>query len=124
VSRPSLPSRALGIEGERRAALALEREGYRVVARNARAGHDEIDIIARHGDAWVFVEVKTRRSDRYGAPDEAVTPAKQAKLLRAARAWMEANGIEDACWRYDVVTVLFQDGAPPRVEIIPNAFGD
>ncbi len=124
VSQSPPPSRALGEEGERRAAEVLEAAGYRIVATNARAGHDEIDIVARDGDAWAFVEVKSRRGDRYGAPDEAVTPSKQAKLLRAARAWMEANGIEDADWRFDVVTVRFQDGAPPRIEIIPNAFGD
>jgi putative endonuclease len=117
-------SRRLGDEGERRAALALEAAGYEVVARNARVGHDELDIIARDGDMWAFVEVKTRRSDAYGAPDEAVTPAKRQKLLRAARAWLLARGEQDPSWRFDVVTVRFQDGAPPRIEIIRNAFGD
>lgn len=126
MSRPTPPSprRALGMEGERRAARALETAGLRIVAMNARIGPDELDIIAQDGEMWVFAEVKTRRGGGYGAPDEAVTPAKQAKLLRAARAWMEAHGIEDADWRFDVVAVRFQDGAPPNIEIIPNAFGD
>lgn len=117
-------SHALGAEGERRACRALEEAGYTIVARNVHAGHDEIDVIAREGGMWVFVEVKARRGDRLGAPEESVTPAKQARLLRAARAWMEENAIEDADWRMDVVAVRFTDGALPHVEIIPNAFGD
>jgi putative endonuclease len=117
-------TRRLGDEGERRAALALAAEGYEIVARNARVAHDEIDIIARHEDMWVFVEVKTRRTDTYGAPDEAVTPAKRAKLLRAARAWLEAEEQHDPDWRFDVVTVRLRNGAPPRIKIIKNAFGD
>lgn len=116
------PRAALGAEGERRAACALEAAGYEVMERNARVGHDELDIICRHGDAWVFVEVKTRRGDGYGAPDEAVTPRKQEKLTRAALAWLEAHAIPDPDWRFDVVTVRFRNGAPPKVEIIVNAF--
>jgi putative endonuclease len=112
----------LGSEGERRAALALSKAGYEIVERNARVGHDEIDIVTRNGDAWVFVEVKTRRGEGYGAPDEAVTPRKQEKLLRAAQAWLEAHEILDPEWRFDVVTVRFRDGAAPAIEIIVNAF--
>lgn len=115
---------ALGAEGERRAALALEAAGYAVVERNARVGHDELDIVARDADVWVFVEVKARRGNAYGAPEEAVTPSKQAKLLRAARAWLEAHGIEDVSWRFDVVAVRFLPNAPPLIDIIPNAFAD
>jgi putative endonuclease len=117
-------ARRLGDEGERRAARALAAEGYEIVARNVHVGHDELDIVARHGDMWVFVEVKTRRGDAYGAPAEAVTLMKQVKLLRAARAWLQARGESDPDWRFDVVTVLLQNGALPRIEIIPNAFGD
>lgn len=118
------PTRQLGAEGERRAALALEAAGYEVVARNARVSHDELDIIARDGEMWVFVEVKTRRSDAFGAPSEAVTPAKRRKLLRAARAWLLEHAEPDPSWRFDVVSVLFHPAAPPTVEIIRNAFGD
>lgn len=114
----------LGAEGERRAALALEAAGYTLVARNVRVSHDELDIIARDGEMWAFVEVKTRRSDAYGAPDEAITPSKRQKLLRAARSWLLKNAEPDPSWRFDVVTVRFQNGAPPRIEIIRNAFGD
>lgn len=114
----------LGAEGERRAALALEAAGFEIVAHNARVSHDELDIIAREGDVWVFVEVKARRTDAYGAPSEAVTPAKRKKLLRAARQWLLENAEPDPCWRFDVVSVRFQNGAPPCIEIIRNAFGD
>ncbi|HEY3267765.1 MAG TPA: YraN family protein [Armatimonadota bacterium] len=114
----------LGQEGERRAARALEAAGYDIVERNARVGHDEIDVVARNGEAWVFVEVKTRRGAGYGAPGEAVTPAKQAKLLRAAAAWLEEHAVPDPVWRFDVVSVTFLDGVAPIIEIVVNAFGE
>jgi putative endonuclease len=117
-------ARRLGDEGERRAVRVLVADGYEIVARNVHVGHDELDIVARHADMWVFVEVKTRRTDAYGAPAEAVTRAKQGKLLRAARTWLEARGERDPDWRFDVVTVRFQNGALPRIEINKNAFGE
>lgn len=121
--KPQPPARQrLGAEGERRACVALVAAGYEVLERNARVAHDELDIVARHGEAWVFVEVKTRRGTGYGAPDEAVTPRKQEKLMRAAQAWLEAHGVHDPEWRFDVVSVRFRDGAVPEVEIIVNAF--
>lgn len=114
----------LGAEGERRAADALLAAGYEIVARNARADRGELDLICRDGDAWVFVEVRTRRGDRYGTGLESVTPAKQSRLLRAARAWMMREGIEDVDWRFDVVAVMFPRVGKPTVELVRNAFGD
>lgn len=114
----------LGAEGERRAAEALVAAGYKVIGRNVRAGQGELDIVCRDGDAWVFVEVKTRRGTDYGSGAEALTPTKQARLLRAARAWMVQEGIEDVDWRFDVVSVTFRRLGPPEIEVIRNAFGD
>jgi putative endonuclease len=114
----------LGAEGERRAANALLAAGYRIVARNARAGQGELDLVCRDGDAWVFVEVKTRRGDGYGTGLESVTPSKQERLLRAARAWMAREGIENVDWRFDVVAVTFPRVGSPEIEIVRNAFGD
>lgn len=83
-----------------------------------------MDIVAQDGDALVFVEVKTRWGDGYGSAAESVTPAKQARLLRAAMTWMEKESPGDIDWRFDVVTVRFHPTRPPDVEIIRNAFGD
>lgn len=80
--------RALGAEGEARAASHLVRQGYRIVARNVRAGGVEIDLIAMRRGLVVFVEVKARRSRHWGAGAEAVNAHKRARLLRGAAAWL------------------------------------
>jgi putative endonuclease len=72
---------------------------------NYRCSAGEIDIVAEEGGDIVFVEVKTRRGDAYGLPEEAVTPAKQRKLIAAAQTYLEANGCAYAPWRVDVVAV-------------------
>jgi len=103
--RPGLSTARLGALGERRAAEHLERAGYRILQRNVRSGGVEIDLIARRGPLLVFVEVKTRRSRRQGGPEEAVTPRKQARLLRGAAAWLHEQRLRGARVRFDVVAV-------------------
>src|SRR5262245_26895781 len=83
--------RALGAEGELRAASLLARRGWRVLARNVRAGGVEIDLVAERGDMVAFVEVKTRRSRSLGAPELAVDARKQVRLVRGAAAWLHEN---------------------------------
>jgi len=94
---------ALGAEGEARAARHLARRGYRIVARNVRAGGVEIDLVVRRGRLVVFVEVKTRRSRRLGPPELAVDPRKQARLVRGAAAWLAEHGRGVARARFDVI---------------------
>jgi putative endonuclease len=95
--------RALGIAGEERAAAHLEARGYRIVARNARAGRVEIDLVARRGGLLVFAEVKTRRSRAAGAPEEAVDFRKRERLVHGAAAWLAANPSRGARVRFDVI---------------------
>jgi putative endonuclease len=95
--------RALGAEGELRAARFLARRGYRVVERNVRVGGVEVDLIVRRGMLVAFVEVKTRRSSAFGAPEEAVDERKQARIARAAAAWVRANPGSAHQVRFDVV---------------------
>jgi putative endonuclease len=95
----------LGSAGERLAAERLRQAGYIVRMLNYRCPAGEIDIVAEEGGDLVFVEVKTRRGDAYGLPEEAVTPAKQHKLIAAAQTYLDANGCADASWRVDVVAV-------------------
>lgn len=89
---PSDPhGRALGAEGEARAAALLGQRGWRIVARNVRAGGVEIDLVAERGDVVAFVEVKTRRSRALGAPELAVDARKRARIVRGAAAWLREN---------------------------------
>ncbi|MFT5694714.1 MAG: putative endonuclease [Myxococcota bacterium] len=95
--------RALGAEGEQRAASFLARRGYRIVGRNVRYGGVEIDLIVRRGLLVAFVEVKTRTSLRYGRPECAVDRGKQARIVRAAHAWLsEHRGFVQKV-RFDVI---------------------
>lgn len=97
--------RALGSEGEGRAARYLQGRGYRIAARNVRAGGVEIDLVATRGRLVVFVEVKTRRSMRFGQPEEAVDAAKRARLVRGAAAWLREHPRGARRVRFDVIAL-------------------
>lgn len=114
--------RLLGTRAERAACRHLKRRGLAVVARNYRALRGELDIICRDGDAWVFVEVKARSSDRFGGPEWAVPPAKRRQVAKLARHYLLTRGLygEVPC-RFDVV--LVDAGSRPfRLTHIENAF--
>jgi putative endonuclease len=115
------PRRRLGDAGEDLAAAALTKQGYKILERNFVTPLGELDLIARHGRELVFIEVKTRRSDRFGSPQEAVHPAKQQKLRRLALYYLKEKRLGEPPLRFDVVAItLTQDG--PRVEVIQHAF--
>ncbi len=110
----------LGREGEDRATRFLEARGYRIVARNVRAGGVELDVIATKGPRLVFIEVKTRRASSdagfgsHGRAAEAVDPRKQARLRRGGIAWRgEHPQIAQRHFRHgwDVVTCIY-DASP------------
>lgn len=83
----------------------------------------ELDIIAENERFLVFFEVKTRRNARFAAACEAVTPAKQARLIAAAEAWLQSAPAEKQP-RFDVIEVYGEEGAAaPRIRQIENAFG-
>ncbi len=111
----------LGRQAEDLAARHLKKLGYTIVERNFKTALGEIDLVARHENDLVFVEVKARSSDRFGSPAEAVTFAKQRKLSMLALEYLRRNGLEDVSARFDVVTVD-AGRRPPRVEVIANAF--
>jgi putative endonuclease len=112
-----------GDSAERLAAMHLEKNGYRILARNVRTRFGEIDLIAEDGDGIAFVEVKARRTRAHGAPEEALTPRKQLRLVQLADAFIaEHEMFQDKAWRIDVVAVeLDKTGKLIRVEIIKNA---
>jgi putative endonuclease len=121
--RRMTPERALGRRGEDHAHRFLERGGYRVVARNYRtpSGGNEVDLIAWHKENLVFVEVKSRTSDESSAPERAVTPEKQRRIVRAAMDYTRRGNIDWGLVRFDVVSVL--DRKPPVIELYVDAFG-
>lgn len=113
---------ALGRWGEEQAARYLRRRGMKILARNVRTPVGEIDLIARQGKTLVFAEVKTRRSDAFGSPQEAVGALKQRQILRAAQWYLGEGKGKGLQPRFDVVAVR-PGPAGPLVEHIPDAFG-
>ena len=111
--------RALGAAGEAAVAAWYADRGYHIVARNWRCPAGELDLVVRKGRTLVFCEVKSRSSSAFGAPVEAVTPAKQARLRRLAGRWLEADGASAraADLRFDVASVLAGE-----IEVIEGAF--
>ena len=115
------PRQALGAEGEAVASAALSRAGYRILEANLRTPFGEIDLLAQQGDTLCFVEVKTRSSDAFGHPAEAVTPAKQGRMRKAA-AFLIQRRLWDGPCRFDVVAVTRELDGSLKTEIIPDAF--
>lgn len=115
------PQRASGARGEDLAHRLLQREKYRVVARNYRppSGSGEIDIIAWDGDTLAVVEVKTRATDDYGTPDRAVGEHKRLRMERAALDYTRRAGVPWEQVRFDIVTVI--DGEPPVLTLFRDA---
>lgn len=110
----------LGREGENFACEYLKENGYKVLERNWRYGNDEIDIIALIENTLVIVEVKTRRSDNYGAPQVFVNNLKQKFMIRAASAYLQKTP-HDYEVRFDVIALIkSKDGF--ELEHIDDAF--
>jgi putative endonuclease len=96
----------LGRHGEQLAAEYLERSGMRVLDRNWRCAEGELDIVAAQRRTLVVCEVKTRSSERFGTPLEAITRQKQRRLRRLAICWVVAHGVLFDEIRIDAVGVL------------------
>ena len=112
----------LGKRGEELAVDKLATLGYTLVARNYRCAYGEIDLIARHGATLVFVEVRTRRGQQFGSPEESITARKQAHLIHAAQNYLQENAMSDENWRIDVVAIeIDKSGKLLRVDVLENA---
>lgn len=111
--------REMGAKGEDIARRYLRKQGYKLLARNYRAGHKEIDLIMRDGDCLVFVEVKARTPSDYGMGREAVNRKKQGNLIAAAKQYLLEAELGDCACRFDVCEVDLITGS---TEHIKNAF--
>jgi putative endonuclease len=115
-------NRPLGLAGEQTALSFFVNKGYRLLEKNFRVPCGEIDLILEKGREIVFVEVKARRSTRYGLPEEAVITAKQRRIIRAALWYVQKRGLEGLEMRFDVLAVLFHANGDYIINHIPWAF--
>jgi len=99
-----------GQRGEKVAQSFLHEKGYKILHVNWRNRKSEIDIIAMDGDILVFVEVKTRQTNHFGDPENAVDYKKQKRLIHAANAYVLKNRIENDA-RFDIVSILIEKNA-------------
>lgn len=109
--------RQIGGEYEQIAGRYLESCGYQILEYNFRCHYGEVDIIAKHGEYVVFVEVKYRSSNKYGMPLEAITRRKQQTISKCAQVYLYRKHLGDAAVRFDVVGILGDE-----IEVIQNAF--
>ena len=117
--------RDVGILGEKLAKDFLKKKGYRITEANYRSPEGEIDIIARHGDSLVFIEVRTKTSREFGSPEESITLTKMGRIKATAAHYQQTHSNLPALWRIDVVAIeLNPKGKPSRIELIENAVSD
>src|SRR5215210_5396905 len=108
----------LGSSGEAAVAGWYERAGYEVVDLNWRCTEGELDLVVRAARLIVFCEVKTRRSEAFGAPFEAVTVTKQRRLRLLAARWLAAHPQRGVDIRFDVASVLAAAGQRLKIDVI------
>ena len=95
--------RDTGIRGEKLARDFLKKRGYHILETNYRCPEGEIDIIARHKDSLVFIEVRTKTSLEFGSPEESITAAKSERLRTVASRYGQTHNDLPLLWRIDVV---------------------
>ena len=121
----ALSKQEIGLLGENLAARYLSSRGLKILYRNFRATDGgEVDIVARDGDVLAFIEVKSRTSERYGRPVDAVNMDKRFLITRGAMEWLRLLDSDDAClnYRFDVVEVILNDGQKQQINLIKGAF--
>ena len=112
-------NREVGSKGESEVVEYLKRKGYLVLEKNFRTRYSEIDIIAKTGNTICFVEVKSRKSSKYGLPREAVNWKKQNQIIKGAMAYIKYKNFKTFNYRFDVVEVFLNE---MKINHIENAF--
>ncbi len=113
----------IGFEGEKLAAKYLKRKGYKIIQTNYRCKLGEIDIVAEQNKIIVFVEVRTKHSEKLGLPQYSINTAKRGQISRAALCYIKEKKIVDQTCRFDVIAITFpSDSKEPKLEHIENAF--
>lgn len=124
----SNPAQELGKWGEKLAADFLIKQGYAIIGRNVRTPYGEVDLVAQQpdesnpdGTTIVFVEVKTRRTQSYGFPEESITASKQEHLISAALHYLQEHPEFDQDWRIDVIAIERYENLDPIIHHFENA---
>jgi len=112
----------IGFIGEDLAINFLEKNGYEILERNYKCRYGEIDLIARIEDRLVFVEVKLKKGESYCKAIEAVDYSKQKKIIKSALNYIQENNIENLGIQFDIIGIELEDGKPPSIIHIKNAF--
>ncbi len=117
--------RDTGILGEKLAQDFLKKKGYCILETNYRCPEGEIDIIARHKDFLVFVEVRSKRSRSFGSAEESITLIKKKRVIATALHYQQTHDNLPQSWRIDVVAIdLNPKDKPSRIDLIENAVVD
>lgn len=111
----------LGKCGEEAAVDFLREQGYKIIARNYKSRFGEIDIVARDKDTLCFIEVKARRSEKFGLPQEAVTVRKQRQIAKSALAFLKERALLDEQARFDVLSVTYREDSV-KIGLLKDAF--
>lgn len=124
TTKPTMRAKKnLGDSGERVAALYLQQRGYTIVERGFRTRAGEIDLVAQDADGLAFVEVRTRRGNALGSPEESLTAPKRQKLLYVSNQYIAAHPqFGDCAWRIDLVAIeIDASGRITRMDLIKGA---
>lgn len=105
----------LGAWGEKLAAEYLVEKGYTILDRNVRTPYGEIDLVARDRQEIVFIEVKTRRSTKFGNPEDALHSSKMTHMEESAQAYILENVETEQNWRVDVIAILDRRNKTPEI---------
>jgi putative endonuclease len=114
--------KAIGSEGEEKAILFLKKQGFKILEKNYRCKIGEIDIIATKNDLISFVEVKTRRSEEFGHPEESVNRRKRKKIINTAKYYLMVNNLyykKDV--RFDILSII-RKKSEFEIDFFENAF--
>lgn len=115
-------SKDLGRLGEKMAVRFLRSRGYNIFKNNYSCPLGEIDIVAEHGNCLVFVEVKTRTSERFGPPLSSITWQKERHIIRNCLFYLKRHSAMDRLWRIDVIGIMLSsEGKLETLEHVKNA---
>jgi len=115
-------NRDIGIIGEQEAIKYLKRMGYKIIERNFKTKKGEIDVIAMDNDILSFIEVKTRKTDKFGLPCESVNLRKQHTMGTVSLIYMAKKGMFNRPCRFDVVEVYMDGESVKEIRLIKDAF--
>ncbi|MDD3656300.1 MAG: YraN family protein [Atribacterota bacterium] len=111
-----------GNTGEKFARYYLNKKGYRILEQNYKVSFGEIDIIAEKNNCICFIEVKSRRSNICGSPEESITQYKKNKIIKVAELYIKQRKIKDKLFRFDVIALNFNNNFLIKINHITNAF--